>query len=219
MTPVSPLHHPPQVTGPGLFRSLLRPGIHHLDDLSGQAWRAEEAARRLQKLFDEGSGGPPQALGGVEGIAGEASAVNAEMTGRLSASFITPLDAEDVQAMSTALTKIAQSMRRAAEASRDARSHRRMSEVTRYLTEMVTALGEGVRSVENGPAAFSRTVEVLKLQREARAAIRAAADGIVREEDVLEVLAVQRLRACLDEALQRVRRAAICLQELLLKNG
>jgi len=191
--------------------------IHpHLEVLNDQARRAEAASQKLLEFFQ----GTDPSFSGLAELEAEAHAVNNALTERLRASFLSPLDPEDVQAVSTALTHVIQSLRRAADAAGELPSCRRPAPVLLQLTVMVADIGAVVRGLKAGQSGFERAADVMRGQRAVRASMRDAVAALVREEgDLHHLLAEYRLHAALGEVLQRLRKTAACLQGLILKNG
>jgi uncharacterized protein Yka (UPF0111/DUF47 family) len=161
-----------------------------------------------------------RAADGIVRLDAEAHDFNMELTTRLSASFITPLDPEDVQAVSTGLTRVVQAMRRAADVAREVPSRKRWAPAQQQLSVMVSLLGEALRTLAEGQPAFEQAAAVLKSHREVRNVMRGVAAALVRDQgDVLHLLAEQRLCSSLDDVLYRVRKTTTCLQGLILKNS
>src|SRR5690348_14771937 len=80
--------------------------IHpHLEVLNDQAGRAENASRMLR----EG------AFAGIAELEAEAHTINSALTESLRTTLLSPLDPEDMQSVSTALTHVIQSLRRVAD--------------------------------------------------------------------------------------------------------
>ena len=190
----------------------------HLEMLGGQARRAEAASALLVEFFE--ADWPEASSQRMVELEAEARTVNNMLSARLSADFLTPLDAEDVQAVSTSLTRVVQSARRAADAGRELPSRRRLAPVQRELTVMVGKLCDAVDKVAKGQPAFEQAGDALRHQRHVRISLRAATAALVhREGDIFHMVASRQLHAALEEMLHRLRKSVTCLQWLILKNG
>lgn len=214
LTPISG-GEAPQTRGRRFAARAIHP---HLEALVDQVRRAETAGEILLQILEVERTG--EQVERIMRLDSESHGFNQQLTGRLSASFITPLDPEDVQSVSTALTRVVQAMRRAAEVARDLPARRRLASAQRQINTLLIELGDAVRTLAEGEPAVTQAAGVLRSQREARAALRSAGAVLVRtDSDVLQLLAEQQLYASLDDVLYRVRKTATSLQSLILKNG
>ncbi len=198
-------------------RRLISRQVHpHLEVLNDQARRAETASQVLLEFFQ----GAEPSFSGLAKLEAEAHTVNNALAERLRSSFLSPLDPEDVQSVSTALTHVIQSLRRAADAACELPSCRRHAPVLLQLTAMGAEIGAVVRGLNAGQAGFERAAGVMRCQRAVRASLRDSVAALVREDgDVHHILAEYRVQAALGEVFQRLRKTAACLQGLILKNG
>ena len=191
----------------------------HLESLHTQARRAESACAALAE-FMEARADEPALLRQIGELEWEALEANLALSDRLRSSFITPLDPEDVLAVSTGLLRVVQAMRRAADAGRELPSRRDLAPVQRQLAATVSSLGNVVRRLERGGQSFEEAAGVLRQHREVKASLRIfAGEAVRRERDVRLLIAKQRMHGSLEEVLLRVRKTAKAVQWLILKNG